>query len=301
MRLRRVVALLLLIVVLPASAAHRVALTFDDGLDPDAEPRAGAWNDALLVALREAEVTAMVFPSLRHTGGAAGRALMARWSAAGHGVGNHTSRHRSLGAKATTLESFIADVQEADAAFSALARWQPMLRFPYLKEGATVAMRDGMRAWMRAHGYRPAPVSVDTSDWAYNEAYLQVLDRGSDAARQRLIAAYTAHLLDRATYYDRLAHAVQWGESPHVMLLHVSALNAAALPQVVAAFRAQGWRFELPEVAFADPLYRQQPEVLPAGESIVWSLARQAGVTGLRYPAEDDVYERDAIARAVAP
>jgi hypothetical protein len=34
------------------------------------------------------------------------------------------------------------------------------------------------------------------------------------------------------------------------------------------------------------------PAVLPAGESILWSLAKQARVPHLRYPAEDDVYEK---------
>jgi hypothetical protein len=31
---------------------------------------------------------------------------------------------------------------------------------------------------------------------------------------------------------------------------------------------------------------------VPAGESIVWALAREAGRTSLRYPAEDAVYEQ---------
>jgi hypothetical protein len=44
--------------------------------------------------------------------------------------------------------------------------------------------------------------------------------------------------------------------------------------------------------AFRDPLYKIEPAVLPAGESIVWSLARQSGLPGLRYPGEDDVYEK---------
>ena len=40
--------------------------------------------------------------------------------------------------------------------------FMPLLRFPYLKEGDTLAKRDGMRLWMREHGYRTAPVSIDT-------------------------------------------------------------------------------------------------------------------------------------------
>lgn len=67
--------LLFLIALLAAwpAAAQRVALTFDDGLDPAREPRAAAWYGAI----------------------------------------------------------------------------------PFLKDGDTAEKRDGVREWMRAHGYRP--------------------------------------------------------------------------------------------------------------------------------------------------
>jgi hypothetical protein len=45
------------------------------------------------------------------------------------------------------------------------------------------------------------------------------------------------------------------------------------------------------EYAFEDVIYKQQPNILPAGESLVWALAREKGVAGLRYPGEDDTYE----------
>jgi len=78
-----------------------------------------------------------------------------------------------------TLEEFIVDVEAADTALRRLPTWQPMLRFPFLKEGDTAAKRDGMRAWMRSHAYRPAPVSIDTSDWYYNKVYLSLRNTGS--------------------------------------------------------------------------------------------------------------------------
>ena len=43
--------------------------------------------------------------------------------------------------------------------------------------------------------------------------------------------------------------------------------------------------------ALDDPLYREQPNTMPAGESIVWALAKAQGVPQLRYPAEDARYE----------
>jgi hypothetical protein len=40
------------------------------------------------------------------------------------------------------------------------------------------------------------------------------------------------------------------------------------------------------------PVYEMEPNNLPAGESILWALAKEKGVIGLRYPGEDDTYEK---------
>lgn len=42
----------------------------------------------------------------------------------------------------------------------------------------------------------------------------------------------------------------------------------------------------------ADPLYSRQLTALPAGESLLWALAKQEKAPDLRYPAEDGTYEK---------
>lgn len=280
-----------------AAAAQVIGLTFDDGLDPARNAKAEAWNARILHALERQQLHAMVFPSLNHIGGDAGMALIEQWSAAGHDVGNHTAHHRSLSSSKVSLQGFIADVQSADEALHHLPTWLPMLRFPYLKEGDTVLKRDGMRDWMREHDYRNAPVSIDTSDGYYNQRYLALLAAGRSEPVKRLKRAYVRHLLDRAAYYDNLARQVIGRSPAHVMLLHTNALNAAALPEVIEAFRTRGWHFVAARTAFEDPLYAMQPMTLPAGESIIWALAKERGTDGLRYPAEDAAYERPLLQR----
>jgi peptidoglycan-N-acetylglucosamine deacetylase len=280
-----------------AAAAQVIGLTFDDGLDPARNANAEAWNARILHALERQQLHAMVFPSLNHIGGDAGMALIEQWSAAGHDVGNHTAHHRSLSSSKVSLQGFIADVQSADEALHHLPTWLPMLRFPYLKEGDTVLKRDGMRDWMREHDYRNAPVSIDTSDGYYNQRYLALLAAGRSEPVKRLKRAYVRHLLDRAAYYDNLARQVIGRSPAHVMLLHTNALNAAALPEVIEAFRTRGWHFVAARTAFEDPLYAMQPMTLPAGESIIWALAKERGTDGLRYPAEDAAYERPLLQR----
>ncbi|MGG4775917.1 polysaccharide deacetylase family protein [Paenalcaligenes sp. Me52] len=273
------------------ATAQTLSLTFDDGLNPDKQPLAASWNQAILDGLKNTNITAMVFPALDRLGGEAGLALIQQWGEQGHAVGNHTSKHRSLASPQLSLNDFIADVAEADVVLNTLPNWMPMLRFPYLKEGDTVEKRDGIREWMRQHGYKAAPVSIDASDWYYNQVYSAWMDAGEPAKAQQVQAAYIEHLLDRATYYDNLAMQVLERRPAHVLLLHTNRINAETIPDVIEAFTQNGWSFVPPLQAFNDPLYVADVDSLPAGESIIWANAKIKGVEGLRYPAEDSVYE----------
>jgi hypothetical protein len=46
--------------------------------------------------------------------------------------------------------------------------------------------------------------------------------------------------------------------------------------------------------AYEDKIYKEEPKNVPAGESLIWALAKQSGKfeKQLRYPAEDGEYEK---------
>jgi hypothetical protein len=46
--------------------------------------------------------------------------------------------------------------------------------------------------------------------------------------------------------------------------------------------------------AFRDPVFKQEPKIVPAGKSLVWALAKESGrfEDRLRYPGEDGEYEK---------
>jgi peptidoglycan-N-acetylglucosamine deacetylase len=88
---------------------------------------------------------------------------------------------------------------------------------------------------------------------------------------------YLEHLLERANFFDSLARRVI-GRSPcHVMLLHVNEINAALLPKIVEAFKNKDWTFISPKTAFDDPLYSEEPDIIPAGGSIISAFAKAHG------------------------
>lgn len=292
--MKRCAAFLLLatLVVSGVAPAQTISFTFDDGFDPRSTADAATLNAQMLAALRAHSVTAMLFPAGSRVDSPEGLRLVEQWAAAGHAIGNHSYAHRSFGSRQRTLAEFTEDVERADRLLAGMPRWTKMLRFPYLKEGDTAEKRDELRRWMTARGYRHAYVSVDTSDWYYSQRFVAWRARDARAPISGFRDVYLEHLWNRATYYDRLAREVTGRSPAHVMLLHTNALNAALLGDAIAMFTQRGWRIVSPVEAFADPMYARQPMTVPAGESIVWALAKEAGRSSLRYPAEDSVYEQ---------
>jgi len=279
------------------AAAQSVALTFDDGFDALVNPDAARWNEAMLRALAAGKVTAMLLPAGRAADNPAGFELVKAWGTAGHTVGNHSYSHQNFGSEKIDARAFIADVQKADVVLRQSPGWKRFFRFPYLKEGATAERRDAMRQWLREHDYRVAAASIDASDWYYSDRFAKWREAhpGEDLGPHR--DAYLAHLWDRAQYYDGLSRQVLGRSAKHVLVLHTNAINAAFLPDVIAMFKSKGWKIIPALEAFADPLYSMKPNTLPAGESILWALAKERGVNGLRYPAEDGPYEQAILDR----
>ena len=104
---------------------------------------------------------------------------------------------------------------------------------------------------------------------------------------------FLAHMWDRAKYYDWLARRVLGRPVKHTVLTHFNLLNGLFLGDLIEMFKAKGWQLIDAEEAFTDSVFRAQPKTVPAGESIVWALAKEKGTIArsLRYPAEDGEYE----------
>ena len=285
-------ALLALLFLLPTTVfAQRIALSFDDGFDPVLRPDGVNLNASMLRALTKHKVRAVFFVAGSRVDSDTGIELVQAWSSAGHLVASHGYSHLNFNSSKVTLETFVNDAKKNEVLLAKLPRWERRFRFPYLKEGDTEQKRDGYRQWLRDNGYASGAVSIDTSDWYYDRRFRDWLEKNPGKYPSIFRKPYLDHLLDRANYYSGLAKHMLGRDIEHVMLLHTNTINAYFLPDIIAMFRAAGWEIIDPADAYKDPVYAKQPDVLPAGESTIWSLAKQAGVPDLRYPAEDGVYE----------
>lgn len=276
-----------------AAAAQNVAFSFDDGFDPRTQINAAQWNAALLDGLARSNVKAIFYASGSRVDSPEGLSLVSDWGASGHDISNHTYSHFSLGAN--SLEDFIADIEKNETLLMNQTGWVERLRFPYLKEGRTAEKRDAFRQWLVDHGYQSGAVSIDTSDWYYSNRYEAWVANHQAEEPAAFRKAYLDHLWDRASYYDGLSRSMFNRSINHVILLHTNAINAAFIADVAAMFRAKGWNIIDPDEAYSDPVYATAPNALPAGESILWSFAKQNEMPDLRYPAEDAEYEKPVL------
>jgi hypothetical protein len=188
----------------------------------------------------------------------------------------------------------MADILRCEALLRPYAGFRRLFRYPFLAEGKSAAGRDALRALLHAHGYRIAPVTIDTSDW-----YVDVRLRARLSADPRAdISGYRRywldHLWDRAAYYDGLAREVFGRSIDHTILLHHRLATSLFLDDALTMFRSRGWRLADASAAFAQPELEREYPTLPSGQSLVWAAAKASGRYGsrLRYPGEDDSYER---------
>lgn len=275
-----------------------IAFTFDDPkTDDSADLHWPEINSRILHTLEKRKLKAVLYVCGKRVDSAEGRRLLAEWDTAGHGIGNHTYSHRnfnaSAGANQITLSEFEANTLKNEPLIRDSSHFVRLFRFPFFKEGDTVEKRDGMRAFLQQHGYRSGRATIDASDWAIcgrMEARIKVVPK-ADLTPYRDF--YLQHIWERAQFYESLSQRVLGHSVRHTVVLHHNALNALFLDDLIAMFAERGWKSVDAEWAYADPIYEEQPNILPAGESLIWALAKQSGKfeKELRYPGEDDTYE----------
>jgi peptidoglycan-N-acetylglucosamine deacetylase len=292
---------------LPLASARvpvpEIAFTFDD---PTTDGGVNlTWqqvNERILGTLDSNKIKSILFVCGKRVDSNPGRQLVAAWDHAGHLIGNHSYSHLYFnvstdddpdGFKKVTLAEFEADALKNEPLIQGYPHFTRLFRYPFFKEGDTSEKRDGMRAFLQAHGYRMGRATIDASDWAIDAR----LEKRTEAQAHADLTGYRdfflQHIWERAQFYDSLSKRVLGRPLRHTLLLHHSGLNALFLGDLIAMFGRNGWRPVDAQYAYEDPVYDRQPKTLPAGESLVWALAKETGKfeRELRYPGEDDVYE----------
>ena len=274
--------------------APQFSITMDDFYWTNAvKLTATERNQSILNTLQTNSIKAALFVIGRNIDSDEGKQLLSAWDKAGHLIGNHTYSHRNYNAPTANIEEYQQDILRAEALLKDFPRFRKYFRFPMLKEGDTAVKRDAMRSFFAKHGYRNGYVTIDNSDWAIDQRLTARLKKDPNADVKPYRDFYMEHMWARSEYYDSLAQRVAGRPVKHTVLVHFNLLNGLFLSDLIEMYKAKGWQPIDAEEAFSDPVFSAKPKVLPAGESIVWSLAKEKGTIpkSLRYPAEDGEYE----------
>jgi peptidoglycan-N-acetylglucosamine deacetylase len=231
-----------------------MAITIDDL--PFGYPRnltlaeQGAAVTRVLATLDKHGVTATVFVVGRAVTDA-NRVLVDAVVQAGHVVGNHSFSHQDLGV--APVDDFILDIQKGERAIKAWLKGVQYFRYPFLRQGDTVAKRDAVLSWMAARGIVVAPVTIDNNEYEYNQ---RLVDAKVDGRTIDVRDAYLDHMMEAAAYYDAKGRAKMGRAVKQILLIHMNYLNSRYLDDLLQRFRDNGWSFITFEEALKDDVYR---------------------------------------------
>jgi len=197
---------------------RRIALTFDDGPNPETTPQ-------VLEVLAAHNVKATFFVKGAELSSAAARDLVRRELREGHLVGNHSQSHLNL-AK-VTASTLRTEVETERDTLASLGIEPYFFRFPYGLATCSAA------ATVRGYGYHIVGWHVDSGDWCYaeNNGYCspQTFDWVPDQYRRDI----TGYVLSQARNKDG-----------GVILFHdVHAYTARKLDEILTRLERDGFTF----------------------------------------------------------
>ncbi|MEI6090761.1 MAG: polysaccharide deacetylase family protein [bacterium] len=280
----------------------KIAFTFDDPNTLDTPLM--TWqqrNGNILTTLNKYHIKVALFVCGKRVVDENGIMLLNTWDNYGHLICNHSFSHLYYNSPKAVAEIFWADVLKGDSIIRDYKNYSKFFRFPFLKEGTDKNNRNYIRKKMKSIGYKVGYVSIDASDWYIDAEMTKVLSIDPKIDLTPYKEYLLKHLLNRAIFYNDLAVKLTGREINHTILLHHSLLNALFLDDILAMFKKNGWELVDVDKAYQDEFYQTPPNIVPAGESIIWAKAKQTGRYEdiLRYPAEDSEYEKDSLSNYI--
>lgn len=283
-----------------AADTRRMAITIDDlpaaSATPMALDEATRLNHKLLAALQRHGAKAVGFVNedkLLVPGQVdRGVAILDAWLAAGMELGNHNFGH--LGLWSSPREEVEAAVLKGEV----FTRWltsrrEAPLRYyrhPYTQTGKTEADREAFEAFLAAHGYTVAPMTVDHDDYLFACVYDHLADP-RDAARRKMVEdEYDEHLRTSISVFETMSQELFGRQIPQVLLIHVNRLNADTLDRMLTTLEQLGYTFVPLEEALRDEAYRSPARASGRfGPSWLARWARAMGVKLSVYGQPDPV------------
>jgi peptidoglycan/xylan/chitin deacetylase (PgdA/CDA1 family) len=282
-------ATLLMVVARPA-LSNEIALSFDDAPRGDERLFSGrARTQRIISVLDEFSIQTVFFANSKGLNQDGGRERLASYAKAGHLIANHTHSHPDL--RQTPVRAYLRDIDEADRVLASFATFTKWFRYPFLREGDTVEIRDQVRGHLRTQGYRNGYVTVDNYDFFLNGLVQDSLRLGKRVDLKKACKMLVDLMWNGIQFYDSVAKK-HIGSVRHVLLMHENDLQAQCLPDLITHLKRKQWRVIDPSRAFDEPLLAEEPSTLYLGQGRVAAIAHAR--TGIGYISD---WENESVLR----
>jgi len=268
------------------STAQKLAITFDDlplnGSLPPGVTRVDTAKNVLEI-LRKRHVPPVYgfINAKRLEGNPDGAEALKLWAAA-EPVGNHTYSHMDL--EQNPPEAFERDIEENEPVLELLQsndNWH-WLRYPYLHEGDTVEKRRAVRAYLKAHGYQIAQVTLDWEDYLWNTAYARCAAKNDKKSIEWLKTSYLSTASEFLDLGREQAKLIYGHEINYVLLMHLGAYSSTILPDALDLLKKKGFKLVTLQEAQSDAAYESDPDVGLHDAGTL--LDQMMQVKGIKYP-----------------
>jgi peptidoglycan/xylan/chitin deacetylase (PgdA/CDA1 family) len=184
--------------------------------------------------------------------------LLRQWLDAGLELGNHTFSHMSL--HDNSLEKYKADILRGEIVTREIskAKRKPLrfFRHPYLWTGLSLEIKNDLSAFLSAHDYTIAPVTIDNSDWIFASAYDKSFDKNDEKLMRQVGAAYVPYLESKVDYWERQSVKLFDREIKQTLLLHANRINSDYFDDIARMLKKRGYKFITLEDALKDEAYK---------------------------------------------
>jgi peptidoglycan/xylan/chitin deacetylase (PgdA/CDA1 family) len=198
-------------------------------------------------------------------------ALLQMWLDAGMTLGNHTYTH--LDFQTTPLEKYEDDTIRGAVVTQALlaetGQTEKYFRHPFLNTGPTAEAKSAFEAFLKARGYRVAPVTVDTDDYMFNDVLGDSLEKKDIERGQKAKKEYLDYVDTIFGSEEQASRNLFRREIPQVALIHDSVLNSECLDALLTKLEKRGYKFVSLDDALADPAY-STPDLFVGPMGISW-------------------------------
>lgn len=248
---------------------RQVAITFDDlpGVTPanpgkpEALVKLQWYNEAIPTILKAHGAPTIGFVNearLQVAGERDARtALLQKWIDAGFELGNHTYTHANFNEVSVPEmeDETIRGEVVTSALLKAVGKRERYFRYPYLFTGPTAEAKEAFEAFLKSRGYKNAPVTVDNSDYMFNDILGAALAAKDAALVEKTKQEYLQFVDTEFDYFEDGSRKLFRREIPQVFLLHDNEINTETLDVLLTKLEKRGYRFISLDTALADPAY----------------------------------------------